>query len=432
MAAFACDSAGAVRGGRLALLAAAWALAGGACGAAEPGGIASEPLAAHAYPRGPTLFTLLPPEQTGVRTENPYDDPLMKGRLYEEFETSSIGTGVAIGDYDGDGRPDLFVVSKTGSCRLFRNLGGWKFEDVTGKAGVGNAQAPGVWNQGATFVDINNDGRLDLYVCRRGAPNLLYINQGDGTFKERAHAYGLDVNDSSVMASFCDYDRDGRLDVYIATNILDISNHPNGQRGRLLHQNPDGTFTEVTGQAGIAGESQSHSAAWWDYDGDGWPDLYVANDYGKADHLYHNNRDGTFTDALDAVLPHTSFASMGSDLGDVNNDGRVDFLVVDMAARNHADDQHSPADARALTEVPDNSSQAPKYHRNALLLATGVGRLWEAANLAGVAATDWTWSARLEDLDNDGRLDLYVTNGMVREAHNVDLLLRQSLAQTPS
>src|SRR6202142_158975 len=265
-------------------------LASAAGGAQDPaGGITGRPLANRPFARGKTLFVELPAEETGVRTENPYDDPRMWGALYQEFEGGSIGTGVAIGDFDGDGRPDLFVVSKTHGCRLFRNLGGYKFEDVTEKAGVG--AEPGVWNQGATFVDINNSGRLDIYVCRCNAPNLLYVNQGDGTFKEMAHAYGLDIVDSSVMAAFCDYDRDGWLDLYITTNLLSMATHPKGQRGILLHNNHNGTFTNVTDSAGILGPSQSHSATWWDYDNDGWPDLYVANDYGYPDRLYHNNRD---------------------------------------------------------------------------------------------------------------------------------------------
>ena len=382
-----------------------------AAGAA--GGITAVPLAPPAVARGKTLFVQLAPESTGIRTENRYDDPRMKGELFQEFQTGSIGTGVAIGDYDGDGRPDIFVVSKTGSCRLFRNLGGWKLEDVTEKAGVGDhGAAAKIWKQGATFVDVNNDGLLDIYVCRFNAPNLLYINQGDGTFKEMAHAYGLDISDSSVMAAFSDYDRDGWLDVYITTNILDVAAHPGGQRGHLLHNNRDGTFTEVTERAGIRGEGQSHSATWWDFDNDGWPDLYIGHDYGVPDQLYHNNRDGTFSDVIDEVLPHTSFSSMGSDLGDVNNDGRIDFFVADMAATTHATDQHFLADARGKTAEPaDTDTAAPEYHRNALLLNTGRGRCLEAAFLAGLAATDWTWSPRFEDLDNDGRLDLFVTNG---------------------
>ena len=395
------------------------------------GGITKRPLAPHPFPRGKTMFVQLPPETTGVRTENRYADPRMWGELYQEFEGGSIGTGVAIGDYDGDGRPDIFIVSKTESCRLFRNLGNWKFEDVTEQAGVGDKGATaGIWKEGATFVDVNNDGLLDIYVCRFNAPNLLYINQGNGTFKEMAHAYGLDVKDSSVMAAFCDYDRDGWLDVYITTNILNATTQPNGQRGYLFHNNHDGTFTDVTDRAGISGESQSHSATWWDYDNDGWPDLYVANDYGIPDKLYHNNRDGTFTDTLDRILPHTAYYSMGSDQGDVNNDGLIDFLVADMAATTHQKDQHSIAESRGSSlDLPDNSTAAPKYRRSALLLNTGTGRCLEAAYLAGIAATDWTWSPRLEDLDNDGRLDLFVTNGFNRDP-NPDVHERSMRAES--
>jgi len=414
----------------LALTAAAALWAGGSPARASDaaGSITSKPLAPRAFPRGRTLFTLLSPDETGVHTDNPYNDPKMWGELYQEFEVGSIGCGVAIGDYDGDGRPDIFVVSKTGKCRLFRNLGGYKFEDVTDKAGVGG---PGdAWNQGATFVDINNNGRLDIYVCRFNAPNLLYINQGDGTFKEMAHAYGLDVVDASVQAAFCDYDRDGWLDVYIVTNLLDITKSPAGQKDYLFHNNRDGTFTDVTARAGISGEGQGHSATWWDFDNDGWPDLYVANDFGVPDKLYRNNRDGTFTDVINSVAPHTSFSSMGSDLGDVNNDGQIDFLVADMARTTHKEDQRSEAASRSKTrDVPDGSDAAPKYQHNALLINTGTGRCLEAAQLAGIASTDWTWSVRFEDLDNDGRLDLFVTNGMNKE-ENVDLTARVARAES--
>ena len=414
----------------------------GAARSAADGGITERPLAPQPAASGRTMFTLLPPEQTGLRTENRYADPRMWGDLYQEFESGSLGTGVAVGDFDGDGRPDLFVVSKTESCRLFRNLGGWRFEDVTEKAGVADhGAAAGIWKSGVSFVDVNNDGLLDLYVCRFNAPNLLYINQGDGTFKEMAHAYGLDVTDASVMASFGDYDRDGWLDVYITTNLLNSAAHPGGQRGHLLHNNGRGsgsngaavTFTDVTDRAGIRGEAQSHSAIWWDYDNDGWPDLYVTNDFGVPDKLYHNNRDGTFTDPPDRVLtlPHTSFSSMGSDLGDVLNDGFTDLFVADMAATTHLKDQHAVADTRSRTpEPPDGSTVAPKYHRNALLINTGVGPCLEAAYLAGLAVTDWTWSVRFEDLDNDGRLDLFVTNGFPRDPGG-DVLRRMMNADTP-
>jgi hypothetical protein len=407
------------------------------------GSISGEPFPSRAGPRGNTLFAELPPERTGVLTENKYADPVatsagrtdprMWADRVHEFDVGAVGTGVAIGDYDGDGRPDLFVVSKTESCRLFRNLGNWKFEDVTEKAGVGDAgEAAAVWKQGATFVDVDNDGRLDLYVCRFNAPNLLYMNQGDGTFKEEAKARGLAVKDASVMAAFCDYDRDGFLDVFLQTNMLDPAAHPRGQRDYLFHNNGDGTFSDVTDRAGINGEAQGHSAVWWDYDGDGWPDLYVANDFAAPDKLYRNNRDGTFTDVIDSVVPHMPFSSMGSDLGDVNNDGIMDLFVADMAATTHQKDQRTMAQARGFNvDPPEHAGGAPQYPRNALYLNTGTGRCMEGAFLAGISATDWTWSVRLEDLDNDGRLDLFVTNGMHREVTNVDLMMRIALAETP-
>jgi len=405
---------------------------GSAAGPADE--ITGRPLAPRSAPRGKTMFVELSPQQTGLVTTNDYADPKMWGELSREFESGSIGTGVAIGDYDGDGRPDIFVVSKTESCRLFRNLGNFKFEDVTEKAGVGDHGADAmIWKQGATFVDVNNDGLLDIYICRWNAPNLLYINQGNGTFKEMAHAYGLDVKDASVMAAFCDYDRDGWLDVFIVTNILDAMDHPKGQRNYLFHNNRNGTFTNVTERAGIAGEGQGHSATWWDFDNDGWPDLYVGSDFAPPDKLYRNNRDGTFTDVLNEVVPHTPYSSMGADLGDVNNDGLIDFLITDMAATTHEKDQRGMADSRGRTQENVRNPQiAPQYERSALLLNTGTGHCLEAAFLTGLAATDWTWSPRFEDLDNDGRLDLFVTNGMYREATNIDLLSRQMSAETPA
>src|SRR5882724_8497376 len=280
--------------------------------AALADGLIARPLSPRPATRGATLFAELSAQQTGIVTTNHYADPKMWSDLNREFEIGAIGTGVAIGDYDGDGRPDIFVVSKTESCRLFRNLCNWKFEDVTAKAGVEDkGEAAAVWKQGATFADVNNDGLLDIYVCRFNAPNLLYVNQGDGTFKEEAAARGLAVVDASVMAAFCDYDRDGWLDVYIQTNLLDGAKHPNGQRNLLFHNNRDGTFTNVTDRAGISGETQGHSVIWWDYDSDGWPDIYVANDFGTPDTLYHNNRDSTFTNVIDQVVPHMPYSSMG-------------------------------------------------------------------------------------------------------------------------
>jgi hypothetical protein len=383
----------------------------------------SSPLTASSQSSASTVFVRLPAEQTGLVTDNHYADPRMWKEKFQEFKFGAMGTGVAVGDYDGDGRADVFVVSKTEQSRLFRNVGGWKFEDVTAKAGIEEPGKPAAWSQGAAFADVNNDGKLDLYLCRFGAPNLLFINQGDGTFREEAKARGLAVVDASGQGAFCDYDRDGWLDVYVQTNVLDAVKAPAGQRDYLFRNRGDGTFENATERAGIRGETQGHSVVWWDQNEDGWPDLYVANDFAPADSLYRNNRDGTFTDVLDQILPYTPHSSMGSDLGDVNNDGQVDLLVADMAATTHEKDQRGMAKIRAMLDTAvETPGVAPQLMRSALYLGTGAGRMREAAQLAGVAATDWTWSVRFEDFDNDGRLDLHVTNGMVRELHNADLV----------
>ncbi len=383
--------------------------------------VSSTPLLPRSGPRGATLFKTLPPAETGIVAINHYDDPKMWAELFPEFTIGPIGTGIAIGDFDGDGKPDVFVVCKTGENHLYRNLGNFKFEDVTAKAGVGGPID--AWKQGATFVDINNDGKLDLYVCRFGAPNLLYINQGDGTFKEEAARRGLAVTDASGQAAFMDYDRDGKLDVFIQTNLLDAEARPTGQRNYLFHNNGDGTFTNVTDQARISNvDAQGHSATWWDYNEDGWPDLYIANDFKEPDILYRNNGDGTFTNVLSWVVPHTPHSSMGADIADLKNNGHIDLLVADMATTTRIKDQRTMARMRAgLPESDSVPGAAQQYMRNALFINTGTGRMEEAALFSGLAATDWTWSVRLEDLDNDGFVDAFFTNGTVREFHNADL-----------
>ncbi len=391
--------------------------------------VTSTPFNPRSGPAGKTMFTALPASRTGLVTVNRYDDPRMFGALYREFLDGAIGTGVAVGDYDGDGKPDIFIVNKVGSGRLYRNLGDFHFVDVTRQAGLEDDS--GAWKEGATFVDVNNDGRLDLYVCRFNAPNRLYINQGNGTFKEEAHRYGLDVVDACGMACFADYDRDGWLDVYIQTNLRNAASSPLGQRDYLYHNNGNGTFTNVTDAAGILAQpTQGHSATWWDYNEDGWPDLYVANDFETPDFLYRNNRDGTFTNVIDRVLPHMPYSSMGSDEGDVDNDGHIDLLAVDMAGTTREFTQRGLATSRARFDPQRNErmNAAIQLYYNALYLNTGASRCLEAAHLAGIAGTNWTWSPRFEDLNNDGRLDLFVTNGMVRELNNEDLVAKQMTA----
>jgi len=401
-----------------------------ACGApvaaSEGGAVSWEPLAPpEAGQEAPTRFVAVPPEESGLSRVNRYDDPRMWGELYREFTLGAVGSGVAAGDFDNDGRPDLFAVSKTGQNRLYRQVEPFVFEDVAEAAGILGPQS---WSVGATFVDIDGDGWLDLYVCHFDAPNRLYVNQGDGTFAERAAAYGIDVRDASVMGAFADYDRDGDMDLYLQTNILDYRRNFKGRPDYLFRNEGDGSFADVTGEAGIWGISQGHSATWWDYNNDGWPDIYVANDFENSDRLYRNNGDGTFTDVLAEVAPHTSYFSMGSDFGDINNDGLVDFLVGDMAATTHYKDKTGMAEmGRGIWEMERVDSLFPMYMRNALYLNTGVERFGEVAYLAGLDATDWTWAVKFADLDNSGFVDLFVTNGNIRNFIDADLLDKQKV-----
>ncbi len=389
---------------------------------------------------GGTLFTRMDPSATGVVVQNLYDDPQMWGARYRAFMGGAMGSGMAAGDFDGDGKVDLYVSTKTKPGRLFRNLGGWKFVDVTKEAGLSDegsllgwvksavSSDKVVWNQGAVFADVNNDGRLDLFVCRNNAPNLLYINNGDGTFTEEAAKRGLAMVDGSVVGAFADYDRDGWLDVLILTNQVD-GTEPFGRPDRLFHNDGNGYFTEVTSKSGISGDTFGHAATWFDYDSDGWPDLYITNDFSGSDRLYRNNHNGTFTNVLDATVPHTPYSSMGADVADVNNDGNFDLFVADMATTTREKDRRGLAASRDdVLTAGTKKNVAPQYTRNALLLNTGRGLFQEAACWAGIQATDWTWSPRFEDFDNDGWVDLHVTNGMVREANNSDVLVKMMRA----
>ena len=388
-----------------------------------------------------TLFSLVPAEQTGIAAMNKYDEAFEWGDKFVEFNNGSLGTGIAIGDIDNDGRPDVVVSNKNSPCRLYRNLGDFHFEDVTERAGLMDGQEAGLaegllaafksgsdsqgqrWNEGVALVDVNNDGFLDIYICRYNAPNLLYINQRDGTFKEEAKARGLAVIDSSVMASFCDYDRDGWLDVLIQTNLLDATSQPKGRPNHLLHNKGDGYFEEVSDLLRPNPEAQGHSCFWWDFDGDGWPDLYIANDFDAPDLLYHNLKGKRFEEISAALLPHTPFSSMGCDVADVDGDGLIDLFVADMEERSHEKDQRTLAPSR-YSQKRLAPNYARQISRNALFLPNRSGRVREGAYLAGLAATDWTWSPRFEDFDDDGRVDLFVTTGMNREHHNLDLLAR--------
>ncbi len=392
------------------------------------------PLAPRSVPApGAKSFTRLDPAAAGLTVPNVFSDPRMWGRLFRELTLGAVETGVAVADFDGDGRPDIFAISKNGPCALYRQVAPFKFEDVAARAGV-TIPAPegGVSsNTGATAVDINQDGRPDLYVCRYDLPNLLFVNNGDGTFTERAKEYGLDIKDASVHATFADYDRDGHLDCYLVTNILDFTKSPQGRRDFLYHNNGNGTFSDVTAKSGVWGLTQGHTAIWLDANHDGWPDLYVANDFETPDRFYLNKGDGTFADVVDERLPHVTYFSMGADAGDLNNDGLVDFFITDMRDRNHVEFMTGMEEiGRGLWEMERVSDLIPQYMWNAVYLNTGTDRYTEAARLTGMAATGWTWSARFGDLDNDGRLDAFVTAGMIRNFIDADLVDKQNVAPT--
>jgi len=409
----------------LALLAAANALAADAPSYTAVPLHARTPAAAGAKP-----FEVLDPAACGVTVPNVFNDPRMWGERFRELTLGAVETGIAVADFDRDGLVDIFVVSKNGPCALYRQTAPFKFVDIAHAAGVAcDAEASSI--TGASVVDINQDGWPDLYVCRYDAPNLLFVNNKDGTFTECAKAYGLDIKDASVHASFADYDRDGFVDCYLVTNILDFSKAPQGRKNYLLHNDGNGHFTDVTAKSGIWGLTQGHTAIWVDVNHDGWPDIYVANDFETPDRLYLNKGDGTFVDVVDERLPHVTYFSMGADAGDINNDGLMDFFITDMRDRNHQQFAAGMEEiGRGLWEMERVTDLIPQYMWNAVYLNTGTDHFEEAAHLTGMDATGWTFSTRLGDLDNDGRLDAFLTCGMIRNFIDADLVDKQNVAPT--
>jgi hypothetical protein len=431
--------------------------------------IESTPLSAYSVNPGTTLFEVMPAGRTGV---NVHSKPIrLTGTGATKFNTDSpdfdgtIAGGVAIGDYDGDGKPDLYLSLASKSQRLYRGLGEFRFEDVTGNAGI---QGDGLWAMGGSWADVDNDGDLDLYVCVSEGVNRLYVNQGDGTFKEEAKAAGLDYAGPSVMMAFADYDLDGDLDAYLLTNrsrtrrlpknnevrvdyiegkpviqeeyreLLNVLIGPKkdtaplvqgGAFDHLYRNNGDGSFEIVDHEAGIGGNFMGLSATWWDYNNDGRPDLYVANDFTGPDQLYRNDGNGRFTDVIKTAIPHTPWFSMGADFADINNDGRLDFMATDMSGTDHYSQKVAMGDM--VEDAWFLSFPWPRqYMRNALYLNSGTDRFQEVAYLCGLASTDWTWSPIFGDLDNDGWVDLYVSNGMSRDFYNSDIRNRMKSFNT--
>jgi enediyne biosynthesis protein E4 len=380
------------------------------------------------------MFELLPPGRTGVTFVNRLPDDTAVNILSYMYYYD--GGGVAVGDVNNDGLPDLYFTSNVGPNRLYLNKGDYRFEDVTDRAGVADADG---WKTGVTMADVNGDGYLDIYVSGVDFPtmrghNVLYINNGDGTFTDRTKEYGLDFAGFATQALFFDYDGDGDLDMYLLTHSPhpELSPGPLAQagtasqrRGDRLYRNDGGHFVDVSDRAGLRRGAARYGlgVVASDVNGDGCPDLYVANDFQEDDFLYLNNCDGTFTESLATAMGHTSHASMGVDAADVNNDGRPDIVVLDMLP-----DQEKILKTSANAETWDvylaklAAGYHPQYARNTLQLNRGKGRFSEIGYLAGVYATDWSWAPLVADLDNDGYKDLFLTTGIYRRPNDLDYL----------
>ncbi|MGN6352034.1 MAG: FG-GAP repeat domain-containing protein, partial [Parafilimonas sp.] len=394
--------------------------------------------------QGNTLFKLLPADQTGVTfnnhvTESDSFNILNQANIYN-------GGGVGIGDFNKDGLMDIYFAGNMVSNKLYLNKGNLKFDDITDVAGVtGNHH----WCTGIAVVDINNDGWPDIYVScsflKNNTPmrtNLLYINQGLNsdnipTFKEAAKQYNLADTGFSTQAYFFDYDKDGDLDIYQVTNELSdpktpISFRPKVKDGsalntdRLYRNNGDGTFTNVSKQAGITIEGWGHAACITDINLDGWPDIYVANDFVSNDLCYINNHDGTFTDSLPEYFKHTAWNAMGTDAVDINNDGFTDLISLEMLPETNMRKKRMLSGNEYYNYL--NSAKfdyTHQYVRNVLQLNSGniPGHhpiFSDIGFMAGVYQTDWSWCPLVADFDNDGLRDIIISNGLPRDVTDLD------------
>jgi hypothetical protein len=388
------------------------------------------------------LFRLVGSDESGIQFANTLTESDTFNAL--TFEYLYNGGGVAAADFNNDGLVDIFFAGNVESCRLYLNKGHLRFEDITSPSGV----ATKVWCTGVSVVDINNDGWMDIYVSTihpdidKEERNLFFINRGvneDGIpmFEDQAHQLGLDDSSYSTQAAFFDYDMDGDLDMYLLTNALErrARNTPTGQHydgtgksvDRLYRQDtlPDGTvhFTDVSAQAGILGEGWGLGVVVNDFNDDGWPDVYCANDFLSSDHLYINQRDGTFRDEISAYMNHQEFNGMGADMADLNNDGLNDLVVLDMMPDDNLRQKTMFSETgydRFMKSLAMNYQ--PQYIRNVLQRNNGNFTFSDIGYQSGIYATDWSWAALLADFDNDGLRDIFITNGYPKDVTNMDFV----------
>jgi len=381
-----------------------------------------------------TKFKLLSSKQTGIDFSNALNETHEMNIIsYPDFYS---GGGVSIGDIDNDGLPDVFFTGNQVPARLYKNKGNLKFDDITVSAKL-DRMGRG-WYTGTCMVDINADGYLDIYVSKSGmeAPedraNLLFINNQDGTFTEKAKEFGLDNQGYGVNAVFFDYDKDGDLDVYIANQVstrlnsghaTQLRNVSDPYAGDKLYENVNGYFTDVTKKAGLYSSKVgfAHGAAVGDINNDGWEDFFVSNDFFEYDYLYLNNGDKTFRQVIKEATKHISHFSMGNDMADFDNDGLLDIMVLDMVPEdNRRKYENAGGNNERKFQVMVQQGLLHQYMFNVLHLNNGNETFSEIGMVAGISRTDWSWAPIFADFDNDGYKDVYVTNGLRKDIRNID------------
>lgn len=393
------------------------------------------------------IFTPLNHESTGINFQNVLTET--DSLNYFTYGYMYMGGGVSAGDINNDGLIDLYFSGNQVKNRLYLNKGNLKFEDITEQAGVLGDDR---WYTGVTMSDVNNDGYLDIYCSVGGKygtkQNQLFINNQNGTFSELADKYGIADNGNSVQATFFDYDKDGDLDLYVANYPPTSFNTPNSlyafkknspkiEDSDKLFRNDGDIFTDVTKEAGLLSFGLSLSATVGDINNDGWPDLYVSNDFSTPDHFYINNTNGTFTEHSKELTKNTSFYGMGVDIADFNNDGLLDIFQVDMTAQNNRRAKANMASMNPkLFWSTVNYGFHYQYMQNSLQLNNGLinDSLPDFSNisrLAGISSTDWSWGPLFADLDNDGWKDLFITNGTRREINNRDFFIARKNERNP-
>ena len=390
------------------------------------------------------VFQLLPSEKTGITFRNDIEN----SEAFNIFNYRNFynGGGVAAGDINNDGLVDLLFTANMSSNKLYLNKGNFEFEDITEKAGIGEATK---WSTGVVMVDINADGLLDIYICNAGnikgisTENALYINNGDLTFTEKAEEYGLNENGYTTHAAFFDYDKDGDLDAYILNNSfipVNTLNYANNRDlrakdwpvkdfmkggGDKLLRNENGKFVDVSEEAGVYGSLIGFGLGITvgDVNNDSWLDMYISNDFFEKDYLYINQQDGTFKEQLEESIGHTSMASMGADMADLNHDGFPEIFVTDMLPSDELRLKTTASYENHYTqELKRKRGFYNQFMQNSLQLNNGDGTFSEISQYSGVPASDWSWGALMFDADNDGQTDIYVSNGIRHDVIDQDFI----------